>query len=136
MVSPEAWFRRGLADRAGATALEFAVISPLLITLIFGIWYAGWAFYCGSEVRHAVELGSRVYVFNPNATLSTLQTAVSSHLISVPMSSVTLNATTAAVGAATNEHITWSYQTTAPIPFIPLQHLAFGGAIDVPMATP
>jgi Flp pilus assembly protein TadG len=127
---------RGFADRSGATALELALVFPALITLIMGIFYAGWAMYCGSEVRHAVELGSRVYIVNPSATLTDLKTAVSSKLVYVSMTGVTVNSTTQAVGAATNQHITWSYQTTLAIPFVPVQTLPFSGMIDVPLATP
>jgi len=128
--------RSGLRDNAGTTAVELALVCPLLVTFIFGTWCLGWALYTGGEVRHAVELGSRVYITNPNATLSTLQTAVSSHLTEVPISGFSLGVATQAVGTATTEHITWSYQTTASIPFVPTLPLSFTGAIDVPLATP
>ena len=136
MTRRAASWRRCLADRAGAAALEFALVFPVLATFILGIWYVGWAFNCGSEVRHAVELGSRIYITNPSATASDLQTAVSSHLTDVAISSVTLNTSQVAIGTATSQHITYSYQATAPIPFIPAVTFTFGGAVDVPLATP
>jgi Flp pilus assembly protein TadG len=126
--------RRGL-DRSGATATEFALIFPLLAMLIFGIWYIGYALYQGGEVRHAVELGSRIYVTNASPTLSDLNTAVSSHLTDVPMNSVTLNEASQTEGSATDAHITWSYQMTTSIPFMSSIPLNFNGAVDVPQAT-
>ena len=129
-------WRRCLSDRGGAAALEFALVVPALMTLIFGIWYLGWAFNCGSEVGHAVELGSRIYISNPNATSDDLKTAVASHLTDVPISAVTLTVTTQAIGTASSEHITWTYATTAPIPFISAVPFNFGGSVDVPLATP
>ncbi|HEY3889987.1 MAG TPA: TadE/TadG family type IV pilus assembly protein [Caulobacteraceae bacterium] len=126
---------RQLGDRAGAAAVELALVFPFLVMVVFGIWYIGWALYSGGEVRHAVELGSRVYISNPNATLDDLRTAVSSHLLDVPITNLTLSAATQAVGSATTEHITWSYQTVVSIPFVPTLPMNFTGSIDVPMAS-
>jgi Flp pilus assembly protein TadG len=131
-----AWLRRGAADEGGAAALEFALVLPPLVVFILGIWYIGWALNLGGEVRHAVELGSRIYITNPNATTSDLQTAVASHLTDVPIASVTLATSSTTVGTATSQHITWSYATTAPIPFMSAIPISFSGAYDVPAATP
>jgi Flp pilus assembly protein TadG len=128
--------RRLLADRSGAAALELAIVTPVLVTFIMGIWYLGWALNLGSEVRHAVELGSRIYITNPSATSSDLQTAVAAHLTDVPVSSIGLATSTSTVGLASSEHITWSYQTTAPVPFVSAIPVSFAGAYDVPLATP
>jgi Flp pilus assembly protein TadG len=127
--------REGAADETGAAAVELALVAPLLTICLFGIWWIGWAIYCGGEVRHAVELGSRIYITNSSATLDQLKTAVSSNLIDIPMSSVTLNAATGAIGSAATEHITWSYSITAAIPFLSAIPIAFSGALDVPAAS-
>ncbi len=135
MRRPSDLLRRWAAEGAGAAALEFALVLPVLITFLMGIWYVGWAINLGSEVRHAVELGSRIYVSNPNATSSDLSTAVSNHLTDVAIGSVTLNTSQVAHGTATSQHITWSYSTTAPVPFISAVAFNFSGAVDVPLAT-
>jgi Flp pilus assembly protein TadG len=129
--------RRGwLADAGGATAVEFALVLPLLVIFILGIWYVGWAMNLGSEVRHAVELGSRVSIANPNATTADLQTAIASHLTDVPVGSINLNTSTSSIGTASSQHITWSFQTNAPIPFLSALQITFNGSYDVPAATP
>jgi len=124
-----------LGDRGGAAAVELALVFPLLTMFIFGIWYVGWNLYCGGEVRHAVELGSRIYISNPSATTSDLQAAVAAHLQDVPVNNFSLATSQQAVGTATNQHITWSYNTTLNIPFVPSLPMNFSGAIDVPLAT-
>ena len=58
-------FRR---SQGGAAAVEFALVCSVLFTLIIGIFNLGWALYCGSDVRHAIERGSRIYLTSPNAT--------------------------------------------------------------------
>ena len=128
--------RKRIADEGGAAALELAMVMPALVIFIFGIWYMGWSLNLGGEVRHAVELGSRIYITNPAATTSDLQTAIASHLTDVPISSVTLATSTNTVGATTSQHITWSFQTTAPIPIINAIPVSFSGSYDVPAATP
>jgi Flp pilus assembly protein TadG len=128
--------RRSFAEDSGATAVEAAFVTPLLVISVFGIWYIGWALNLGSEVRHSVELGSRIYITNPNATSTDLKNAVASHLTDVPVSAINLAVSTSTVGVATSQHITWSYQTTAPIPFLSAIPISFTGSYDVPAATP
>jgi len=128
--------RRCIRDAGGASAVEFAFVFPVLAMIIFGMWFLGYAIYQGGEVRHAVELGSRIYITNASPSLDDLKTAVSSHLTDVPMASVTLNETSQTVGSATNAHITWSYSLTTAIPFMPSIPLNFTGAVDVPQASP
>ncbi len=122
-------------DRAGSAAVEFSLIFPVLCVFLLGIWYTGWAIQEGGEVRHAVELGSRIYVVNPNATSSQLSTAVSNHLVTVPISQVTLNVASKTVDSASYQHITWSYQATAPIPGMPAVAYNFSGSVDVAAPT-
>jgi Flp pilus assembly protein TadG len=128
--------RAWLADQRGATAVEFALVLPLLVIFIMGIWYMGWSMNLGSEVRHAVELGSRIYITNPNATDNELKTAIASHLTDVPINSITLSTSTSTIGSASSQHISWSFQTSAPIPFMSSMQISFNGSYDVPGATP
>ncbi len=119
----------------GATAVEFALVIPVATVFIFGVWYLGWAVNCGSEVRHAVELASRIYVTNPSSTLADLKTAVASHLTDVSINSVTLASSSTTAGTASEQHITWSYQATMQIPVFSNLSMNFSGAVDVPQAT-
>lgn len=58
-------FRR---DREkGASAVEFALVLPLLLTLVFGIMETGWLFAQQVEVRNAAREGARMAVVDyPN----------------------------------------------------------------------
>jgi Flp pilus assembly protein TadG len=127
---------RPALDRSGAAAVEFALVVPALTVFIFGIWYIGWLLDTGGDVRHAVEQASRIYISNPSATSTDLSNAVASHLTSVNINQVTLSAASHTVGSATVERITWSYTTTANIPFLTTITAPFSGTVDVPMATP
>jgi hypothetical protein len=51
--------------------------------------------------------------------------------------SATASFSTAATTSTTasSQHITWTYQTTAPIPFISAVNFNFAGTVDVPLAS-
>jgi Flp pilus assembly protein TadG len=48
----------------GASLVEFALIMPLLILLIFGMVDASWAFFQNLEVRHGARESARLAVVN------------------------------------------------------------------------
>lgn len=48
----------------GAALLEFAIVLPLLLILLFGVIEAGWAFSQQLEVRHGAREGARLLAVN------------------------------------------------------------------------
>jgi Flp pilus assembly protein TadG len=56
--------RRGDSKDEGAALVEFAVVSLLLFTLLFGIVEAGWAFNQQLEMRHGAREGARLTATN------------------------------------------------------------------------
>ena len=46
-------------DRSGVAAVEFALVAPILIAMIFGIWNAGFMLFADNGIRDAVEVGAR-----------------------------------------------------------------------------
>ena len=92
--------RRGDGQRARATAIvEFAVILPLLLTILFGIIEYGYVFMVRQSLQHAAREGCRVAV---------LQTSVD------PYTNVTqrINEAMAPTGM-TSYTITMTHATTA-----------------------
>ena len=55
--------RSRLRDR-GAAAVEFALVLPLLLTLLFGIIEFGWAYAQMLDVRHGAREGARLVAVN------------------------------------------------------------------------
>jgi len=52
-------FHKGNRDD-GASLIEFALVMPLLVLLIFGMVDAGWAFFQNLEVRHGAREAARL----------------------------------------------------------------------------
>ena len=56
-------FRRGRRRRArGSTVVEFAVVLPLLMTILFGIIEFGWMFSIRQSLQNAAREGCRLAV--------------------------------------------------------------------------
>jgi len=69
-------FRLFRRDREkGASAVEFAIVLPLLVLLVFGIMEAGWLFAQQIEVRNAAREGARLAVVDYD-TAANMRSAV------------------------------------------------------------
>lgn len=55
-------------DDAGASTVEFALVAPLLLMLIFGIMEFGWLFAQHLDVRHGTREASRLVAVNWSAS--------------------------------------------------------------------
>jgi hypothetical protein len=51
---------RKTEGQRGASAVEFALVAPLLLLLLFGIMESGWTFSHLLEVRHGAREGARL----------------------------------------------------------------------------
>lgn len=69
-------FRALRADQRGAAAIEFAVIGPLLFTLLLGIVEMGRMFYVRESLEYATEQAARFYMVTPSASWSQVQSAL------------------------------------------------------------
>lgn len=123
--------RRGA--QSGAAAVELALVSPLFIALIFGIFNLGWAMHCGAEVRHAVERSTRMLIANPSTTSEQLETAVHGLLHAADPEQVSVVLTQEAVGPAQIARISWTYSYTMSTPFIPDKVFTFDASMVVPL---
>lgn len=66
--------RRYLNDASGSTAVEFAIIALVFVTLAIGIVDFGRNFHQKSRLAHAADVTARVIMLDPAATDATLRT--------------------------------------------------------------
>lgn len=66
------------SDTRGASALEFALVAPLFLTLVFGIFQFGMAFYANAGLRNGVEAAARYAQIYPRPTDSQISSVLSS----------------------------------------------------------
>jgi len=123
-----------LRDTSGATALEFALISPLLVMMIVGGFQLAWAMHCAASVRWSLETSARNLMMNPAESAATLKSAMLAELagkatpssLSVTISQDTSNAASKLLVA------TSTYRTTLTVPFVASQPLTFTSVTRVP----
>lgn len=69
--------------RRGATVVEMAVVSPILITLLFGVIEFGWAFMVRQMVTNAAREGARVAAIQTVVNDGTIRDAVRGSLTTI-----------------------------------------------------
>jgi Flp pilus assembly protein TadG len=71
-------FRQLIADRAGSSAVEFAVSVPVLVMLIWGIAQVGLLYEANAGMQHALGEGARLATIYPTPTDTQIQTKITS----------------------------------------------------------
>jgi Flp pilus assembly protein TadG len=114
------------ADERGANLVEFALVLPLLILLLFGIIEASWAFAQQNDVRHGAREGARLAAVD-FGTVSTIANEVCNRMDIVYPSetpTVTLTPVSGSGGVGDTAQITVS---SSPASLTGVIDAVFGG---------
>ena len=123
--------KRLLHREDGASAVEFALIAPLLFMIVFGILYFGVAFMKMQNLRSAVREGGRAAAVGA-PTVGDVQSKVqTASLGSIPNAGDVSVSRLCDGDESAGEDITVSYDTAnlpdggivVSIPFVPTMHL-------------
>jgi hypothetical protein len=72
--------------QSGQSMVEFALILPLFVLIVVGIFDLGRAFFAFIAISNAAREGARVYTFSPDiTTIQNIETAVTTEIGSSPM---------------------------------------------------
>ena len=127
--------KRFARDTRGTSALEFAIMAPVFIAMVFAVFNVGYASYCGAAVRNAMQRSSRVLIITPSTSADTIKASATALLVDVPIDNLSVTITTETLSA--NEQIkrvSWSYTYLLSLPLISSQTMAFSSSIAIPMA--
>lgn len=100
---------RGRGDR-GAAAVEFAIILPVLITIVMGIMDFGFAFFVQSTAAGAAREGVREFAINNNAGAAR-NTATGLMPGGVPGVSAAVAPASCTAGATATLTVSWTQQS-------------------------
>ena len=125
--------KRLLRDKRGSAALEFALVAPPFIAMLFGVIDFGWAMNCAGRVRHSLTLEAREIGLHPTMSSNELETAVRNGVsgmdnteITVTIDHQTVNGVTAAIATAT-------YATSVMVPPFGAYPVNFSSSVTVPL---
>ena len=124
--------RRLCTDRRGATALEFALVAPAFIALMFGTIEFGWALHCASSVRYALERSGRELSLNANLTADQLQTAVRAQLTGIADNNVTVTLNRQTINGWRFAVATAVYNATISVPLAGDYPITFHSSFTTP----
>jgi Flp pilus assembly protein TadG len=96
------WFIGRCSDDAGASAVEFAIIAPVMLMLVFGIFEFGRFFWTQNALQYAVEETARQSLrstpaISDCATSVANTAAVTTNLVALKASSATVTLASATV---------------------------------------
>lgn len=74
------WLTRVAADRRGGAVVEFAVLFPVLMTMILGTVDVGRMFYVRHGLEYATEEAARYYMLNSTTDTTNVTTALRSKM--------------------------------------------------------
>lgn len=122
-------------DRSGVAAVEFALVAPVLIGLIFGIWNTGMVLYADNGIRDAVEVGARRATVFPRPTEAQLTQRINSRYFG-PRSGTIVGPTYtyATRNNAPVVTISMSYTHRINVPFMPVRDVTLAHQRTVYMA--
>ena len=124
--------RRLLDDDRGASAVEFALIAPLLVIFLFGLFQVGWALHCASSVRYALEESARAVSIDPDLTAAEVQAAMRTRLTAFadPEFTVAIAQAPGPAGLVITE-LTSDYVHELAVPLLPVWDIRFQATASV-----
>src|SRR5215469_4110163 len=110
--------RRLRTDRSGTSALEFGLLLPFFMSIMFGVVQAGQAFWTQNALQHAVDMAARCATINSTTcgTPSLTQTYAATQAYGLTFPTGTFVATAAACGNQVTATYSFSVIVTAWFP--------------------
>lgn len=118
----------------GAAALEFALLAPVLLALLFGVFELGWALHCGATVRYAIERSSRALITDPTTTANAIKTAAQARLTGLPVSNLEVSVANETIGTGQIARVSWRYNYNMALPYVPSTIITFDSSMVVPIS--
>ena len=112
--------KRHFRNDAGSSAVEFAIVAPAFLGLVFSIFYAGWTAFDMHTVHFAVVGAGRAVQLNPSLTQSDVQKLITDQVSTLSGgSNVTVTLTKGAIVNGTQlTTAAATYPLTFTIPLI------------------
>jgi Flp pilus assembly protein TadG len=126
----QTFLRRVAAATDGATALEFAMVLPVFVAIMFGTFQFGLAQHNLSSLRYALGGASRTLMLNPTMTQTQVSNLVKANLQDIADPNVTVTMATFTSGSGKIARLTGVYSSYIGIPMVATYPLNFTTTVD------
>ena len=116
----------------GASALEFALVIPLFMSMTFGTIQMGLAYYTASSVQFSLERVARTRMVS-SMTTSQMQTAFNTELAKYTTKTITLSYSATTLDGMNIGQFSATYTHNFVIPFVPAFNVSFPVTTRVPV---
>ena len=125
------------ANESGSAAVEFAMVGPLLIIMIVGIFSAGWLIHSISSTRYALEEAGRAMLVDATMTESELTSLVTGKLGQLSGRDVKVSLVVdEAVEGIRLAHATAEIPVKFSVPLLPEFAFSFDTSVTIPLIGP
>ena len=121
-------------DRSGGAGIEFALVAPFLIMILFGVFAFGWSMNTISSVRYALEASARSLQLNNTLTQADIQAVAKQKLQALGLQNVNVTITTdPASGGFRMAHVNASYAFVINFPYFSDYQINYTTSVTVPL---
>ena len=121
------------AARDGASALEFAIILPVFVTMVLGTIQMGIVFFKAGSVQFALEEAARQVMVDPDMSASQIQVAIENKLESLTQQDITVTYSVDSSGAVAVAQLNAQFGIEVVIPFVPGFSINFDAETHIPL---
>ena len=110
---------------SGSAAVEFAIIGPIFLAIIFTIAVFGKLYFDRQTLQTAVESAGRMIALDSSVTQSQLQTAIQNGLGAVGNPAVTVTYGTATINGVSVGHLSATMTRSYSVPFVTSYNMTY-----------
>lgn len=125
--------RRFRKADGGASAVEFALILPVFVTMVMGTIQMGIVYYQASTVQFALEETARKVMVAPNMSSGQIQTSITQQLQTLTSQTVTVTYSLDNSGPIAIAQVSASFSIAVVIPFVPAFSIPFNAVSRIPL---
>lgn len=120
-------------DNAGTAAIEFAILGPVFLALLFGIFAFGWGINSVMNVRFQLERCARAYLVDPTLTQNQLSSMLAGQVAFLGIRNVQVTLVVSTGSGYKSARATAKYDFTIPVPLVGDYPISYQTAVDIPV---
>jgi Flp pilus assembly protein TadG len=129
----EQFWKRFCGDERGVNAVEFALVLPVFVAMLFGVIQMGLAMYFASSVQFSLEKTARSAMLDGDISAGTLQQEFNAALAEFTDKNIQIEYSTQIASGIEIVVLKTNYVHEFEIPLVPAFELAFPVEVRVPV---